>query len=48
MRKIDRNPPDMTGDAMKDVMAMREYLQWLVEQLNWILSLIYKNQNGGT
>ena len=47
-RKIDRMPPAPTGNTAADITAVREYLVWLVEQLNWILTIIYNNQNGGT
>ena len=48
MRKIDKAPPALSGNSGADIKALREYLVYLTEQLNWILTLIYKNQNGGT
>lgn len=42
MRKIDRTPPPLTGNANKDLQAMREYEIYLREQMNFILTQIYK------
>ena len=42
---IDRNPPELTGDAKKDLAAMQNYLYYLREQVNFILSTM--NKNGG-
>lgn len=39
---IDRTPPELSGDQAKDQKAILEYMIYLQEQLNWILSLIYK------
>lgn len=36
--RIDRNPPDITGDAEKDLRAMQDYLYYLKDRLNYILS----------
>lgn len=46
MRKIDRTPPPLTGNNSKDLQALREYEVYLREQLNFILTLIYKEQEG--
>lgn len=35
---IDRNPPDITGDSKKDLQAMQDFLYYLKDRLNYILS----------
>lgn len=42
MKYIDRDAPVYTGDEKKDLKSMMEYLAYLKEQMNYILSLIYK------
>lgn len=42
MRKIDKAPPTVTGNVGADLIALREYLVYLTEQINWILTLITK------
>lgn len=37
--RIDRNPPDVTGDAENDLRAMQDYLYYLKDRLNYILSI---------
>jgi len=44
-RKIEKRPPALTGDRDADLRAMKEYLDYLHEQMNFILSLIYKQMN---
>lgn len=41
---IDRTPPTSTGDQKKDAQAVFDYLNYLREQMNYILSLIYRQQ----
>lgn len=43
-RQIDKYPPALTGDAKKDLEAMQNYLYYLREQINFILSNM---SNGG-
>lgn len=45
MRKIDKKPPEITGNTKKDLQELREYLEYFREQINWILELI--SRNGG-
>ena len=40
MKGIDRTPPQITGDAQKDLRAMHDYLYYLQERLNYILSVV--------
>lgn len=44
---IDRMPPTETGDRDRDIRAIMEYQAYLREQLNFILSLIYKQNREG-
>jgi len=46
-RKIDRRPPAPTGNAAADLGALQNYLEYLRDELNFILTQIYKNTNGG-
>ena len=41
---IDRTPPAATGDTKRDVQEILDYLNYLREQINYILTLIYKQQ----
>lgn len=45
---IEKDPPTATGNTRADIKALENYLVYLKEQLNWILTIITKNQNGGT
>ncbi len=47
MKKIDKAPAPLTGDVRKDQQELRNYLVYLREQLNFILTQINKEQNGG-
>lgn len=40
-KKIDRRPPDKTGDLRSD--AIIDYLNYLRDEINFILTQIYKN-----
>lgn len=42
MRQIDRKPQALTGDTQKDLQAIAEYLAYLQEQINFILSGLEK------
>ena len=42
-RKIDKRPPHLTGDPKTDAQKTEDYLSYLREQINFILSNIYKN-----
>ena len=45
---IDKSPPRPTGDQEADAMAIYNYLCYVQEQLNFILTQLYKNsRNGG-
>ena len=44
---IEKTPPDLTGDSETDTAAMRNYLLYLREQFNFILTNIYKELNHG-
>lgn len=46
-RFIDRMPPEPTGDEKRDTQAIINYLSYMYEQLNFILSLIYKQNREG-
>lgn len=48
-RKLDRRPPELTGDASVDTRRIVDYLEKMREDLNVILSQIYKavNEGGG-
>lgn len=39
---IDRSAPEMTGDKEQDIRNLSDYCQYLAEQLNYALSVIYK------
>ena len=43
--KIEKSPPAMTGDAQTDARLLAEYMEYLREQMNFILTLIYKQMN---
>ena len=43
--KIEKAPPTMTGNPQEDNKALAEYLDYLREQMNFILTLIYKQMN---
>lgn len=43
--KIEKAPPALTGDAQTDARLLAEYMEYLREQLNFILTLIYKQMN---
>ena len=40
---IERRPPQTTGDAAADAQQLAEYLEYLRQEINFILTLIYKN-----
>ena len=42
-KKIEKRPPTLTGDVNEDNRRMAEYLAYLYEQLNYILTLLYKD-----
>ena len=44
-KKIEKRPPDMTGDPKADAQALAEYAEYLREEMNFILTLIYKEMN---
>lgn len=43
-RYIEKLPPRATGNAQKDMQDAREYLFYLREQINLILSAIYRRE----
>jgi len=45
-RKIDKAPPAPTGDARQDIEAITDHMAYMQEQVNYILSLIYKAVEG--
>ncbi len=47
MKKIEKRPPAPTGDPAADVRAQAEYLDYLREQMNFILTLIERRFNEG-
>ncbi len=47
LRKIEKRPPAPTGDAAADAQALADYLDWLREQINFILTLIERRLNEG-
>lgn len=47
IKTIDRDPPIPTGDAKRDSDAMYRYLVYLMEQLNYILTLIQREDDNG-
>lgn len=46
-RKIERRPPMLTGDAAQDTELLSQYLEEVIEELNFILTLIYKQLGEG-
>lgn len=46
-RKIEKRPPMLTGETKADVQKLHDYLEYLRDELNYILTLIGKNMNGG-
>ena len=44
-KKIEKRPPDMTGDPRADAQALADYMEYLREEMNFILTLIYKEMN---
>ena len=47
MKKIEKRPPALTGNPTEDNRRMAEYLEYLREQMNYILSLIERRLNEG-
>lgn len=45
---IDREPPRMTGNASQDARALRDYLMYLQQQLNFILTQLQKGGANGS
>ena len=43
-RIIDKQPPKPTGNPEKDAKAALEYMAYLREQMNYILTQIYKKE----
>ena len=47
-RKIDKRPPQPTGetlqDIQKDLRAMADYLEYLRTEINFDFSIIYKDR----
>lgn len=39
---IDKTPPVPTGDSKQDVASVYDYLSYMQEQLNYILTIIDK------
>lgn len=46
-RKLDRRPPEISGDAALDLEQIKEYLERQREEINFILTLIYKRLSEG-
>lgn len=44
---IEKMPPRQTGDTEKDLAAILEYLSYLREQENFLISRIYKAIESG-
>ena len=44
-KKIEKRPPDMTGDPRTDTQRLAEYMEYLREEINFILTLLYKQLN---
>ena len=42
-KKIEKRPPTLTGDPKEDNRRLSAYLDYLYEQLNYILTLLYKD-----
>ncbi len=42
IRKIDKMPPEMTGNVKTDLEKVREYLNYLRENVNFALNTIEK------
>ncbi|MBR4955971.1 MAG: hypothetical protein IKY46_08695 [Clostridia bacterium] len=47
IKKIDKTPPEMTGDVKKDIKALHDYMTYLRERVNFALNTIEK-QEGDT
>lgn len=45
-RILDRQPPAVTGDPVADARAITDYLNYLRENINFVLMQIYKNTGG--
>lgn len=43
---IDRQPPALTGNTKQDIEALQNYTQYLVERMNYILTLLNKRIGG--
>lgn len=43
--KIEKAPPALTGNPQEDNKALADYMDYLREQMNFILTLIYKQMN---
>ncbi len=43
--KLEKSPPALTGNPQEDVKALADYIDYLHEQMNFILTLIYKQMN---
>lgn len=44
---IEKTPPARTGDAERDIAALLQYQAYLREQVNFLLSIIYKKMEQG-
>jgi hypothetical protein len=44
---IEKVPPKLTGDTTRDLAELLRYQTYLREQINFLLSTIYKKVEGG-
>lgn len=47
IRIIEKDPPVATGNVERDIKAQEDYLVYLREQLNFILTNIQRRENSG-
>lgn len=43
--KIEKGLPVLNGDPQEDVKALADYLNYLREEINFILTLLYKQMD---
>lgn len=45
--QIDRLPPSPTGDTKADIQAMSDYMAYLQEQFNYIITVLTRGEGNG-
>ena len=48
IKLIEKDPPPATGNAQADLQALEDYLAYLKEQLNFILTNLQRGQSSGS